>query len=198
MLGKKLTKPGRFGHAAKGVKESGLFKGTVGPVLAVKRHDDVDERALVFMGAANLRVDEPCHDGSAVVDVHVGVFVGIVEHVARHFGEAKLVVGELFALRNLAPHRVEVLLLREASALVSNELGKVLGDALVEPEVLAHRRVDVVEVVDGRSVQAQGRDYVHEFVHGGVEQLLFDAELGRHALARSKVAEVVQRRSIVF
>ena len=188
MLGKKLTQPGRFGHLAKGVKESGLVKGTVGPVLAVKRHDDVDERALVLMGAADLGVDQPCHYGSAVVDVHVGVFVGLVEHVARHFGEAELVVGEPFSLSKLATHRVEVLLLRKASALVSNELGEVLGYPLVEPEVLAHRRVDVVKVVDGRSVQAQGRDDVHELVYGSVEQLLFNAELGRHALARAKVA----------
>ena len=157
----------------------------------MKCHDHIDERTLSLVGATNLGVDQPGHDGSAVVHVHVRVSVGLVEHVARHFGEAEFVIRKLLALRNLAAHRVEVLLLGEASALVANELRKVLGHALVQPKVLAHRRIGVVEVVNRRSMQAQRRNDVHEFVHRSIEKLLFDAQVLGHAFARSEVAEVV-------
>ena len=48
--------------------------------------------------------------------------------------------------------------------------------------MLTHAGVRVVKVVNGRSVQAQRGDDVHEFVHGGVEQLIFDAKVVGHAL----------------
>ena len=198
MLGEELAQSRRFGHLTKGVKESGLVKRTLGSVLSVKCHDHIDERTLTLVGAADLGIDQPGHDGSAVVHMHVRVSVGLVEHIARHFGEAELAIGKLFALRNFAAHRVEVLLLGEASALVANELRKVLGHALVQPKVLAHRRIGVVEVVNRRSVQAQWRNDVHEFVHRSIEKLLFDAQVFRHALARTEVAEVVHRRGVVL
>ena len=137
------------------LKKGGFVKGLRGAIAGIQSTNHVEQGLFAIGQTHDFQVQKGRHHRPTLVDLAILLFPGFFQNVGAHFGEGHFLSWVAAGRPNFPlQYRFEVSLLGHHAALDLGESGEVFGHALIEPEVLRHHRIRIVEVANALRVQA--------------------------------------------